>query len=1411
MGFALVETGANANTTYTAGTGSSNTADTYSFGAGATSTTDRAFGGLRSSNLVPTIGASFVNNTSTTITSLSITYTGEQWRLGALSREDRLDFQYSTTATSLTSGTYTDVDALDFVAPVTTGTVGLLDGNITANRIVKTSTISGLSILPGATFWIRYTDFAATGANDGLAIDDFSLTPVGMPPCAQTVTNTNTGATFCTIQAAVDAPATLSGHTINVGSGNYNEQVSIGKSLTIIGVGATKPILNFTGTPALSNGHPTIFDITTANVRIENLDFEVDLTKLNSAVLASAANISNLAVVNNTINPYRSGAITSSFGNRNAISINYGGPTSYRFNSSNSSGLLIQGNSVSYNNNTTPADATDDAGFRAGVATDEGGGSFTGNTIQATSADILVRFALNGAVSITNNNFNGFGLELAEFNAGALSLMITGNTFNGTFGSPFTSSLRLKNNTSSIPTTVANNTFTGHNLGISLENYQAVTVDNNTFTPAANSTTYRHIVENTKEGSSSSGAFTPMVSLTLTRNTFNGSGTTGGIGLGFYNQDNDSPVFGTFTLGTPGNENNFTSGLGTFIYLDNSTGTASPNATPVAPWATNLNAVNNRFDAGNGLKPTSALTVAERATLETKLFHKPDDAQLGLITYFNPVHNLTQNTYFNTIQPAIDAANANDVIELAEFTFNERVTIDKPLSLTGASKTNTIIDGTGLSGTGSGIALNSGVTNVTIKNLTVQNFAGASPNSNAGIFGTLSNSNLLVDNVQSLSNVGGAGFYANGPVQGVTITNSTFSGHTGGARGIVIWNGFKQNIVISNNIVSNNNCCGIELQDGTASGVTITGNTVFNNADNGIGVVGLKAGAGPTLIANNVLNNNGRFGIEIKNPNGTGFTSGDGSIVIENNTVSFAATAGMNNRDHAGISVYRRAFLVNNSEGYPDVPTGVVVRNNNVSGYQHLNQVSAPTESEGFGIVIEGTNHTVTGNTLNNNNIGIQQQGGGHTNANYVMNNSGDGDQAAGQSPGYFGRGNATVACGNTVSGNNFSGNTTDTRNAGPGAGKPELVKNLTTGSVFCTIQSAVDAATAGNSLSVSAGTYDELVTVNKALTIQGTGASSNVTFTGTVPGSTLASLFTVAASDVTIQNLGFTVDLSKTHSAIHTTGDNRTNLQIIGNTITPTGTPAGSYGRRNAIGINPNISGIPGYAQDGDGFTGVVVKGNTVNISAGGILNSFRAAVQMDLSGGTIGGSTPADGNTFTAINHDVNVRFSNQGPVTIQNNTSLGGGIQLAELNPGAGLITIANNTLTGATVQPATGQLGTGALMRIQNNTAGTTVSIANNGFTNYRWAMSVENFNTVTLSGNTFTPLANSTDYRQHLLQHQTAGYNTQRVGSPGTGGGHADGQRLQRLGSCGWHGHCLLQPPSGWSKPQHRELCAGHGG
>jgi hypothetical protein len=181
IGWAFSEGGTNANTTYTAGTGSSTTGDTYSFGAASLS--ERAFGGLRSGTLIPIIGVSFINNTGSIISQLPITYIGEQWRAGVTNRgaADRLDFQLSTDATSLITGTWTDYDALDFQSPNINTTAGALDGNAAGNRTSVSSIITGLNIINGSTFWIRWTDFDITSSDDGLAIDDFSIDETNLP------------------------------------------------------------------------------------------------------------------------------------------------------------------------------------------------------------------------------------------------------------------------------------------------------------------------------------------------------------------------------------------------------------------------------------------------------------------------------------------------------------------------------------------------------------------------------------------------------------------------------------------------------------------------------------------------------------------------------------------------------------------------------------------------------------------------------------------------------------------------------------------------------------------------------------------------------------------------------------------------------------------------------------------------------------------------------------------------------------------------------------------------------------------------------------------------------------------------------------------------------------------------------
>ncbi len=220
VGWDLTETGGGArdNEQYAADNGASTTGDTESFGA--TAATERALGSLRSGTLIPVYGACFTNNTGGTITSLDIGYTGEEWRLGTAARTDSLTFEHSTDATSLVTGTWTGVAALTFTTPVTT-TTGAKDGNVAANRtVIAPVNVPGFNIANGASFWIRWNDTDASGADDGLAVDDFSLTPQGgaanaavVPTCPSPLTTTTGSATSVGV-SATDADGTVTSATI---------------------------------------------------------------------------------------------------------------------------------------------------------------------------------------------------------------------------------------------------------------------------------------------------------------------------------------------------------------------------------------------------------------------------------------------------------------------------------------------------------------------------------------------------------------------------------------------------------------------------------------------------------------------------------------------------------------------------------------------------------------------------------------------------------------------------------------------------------------------------------------------------------------------------------------------------------------------------------------------------------------------------------------------------------------------------------------------------------------------------------------------------------------------------------------------------------------------------------------------
>lgn len=247
-GWYFVETGNNANTTYGVDDGTSNSGNTFSYGS--TGSTDRALGMLRSSSLVPTIGAQLRNESGQALSEIGVNYTGEQWRLGVTGRADSLQFQYSLNATSIvdTAATWTTVAALNFASPTTTGAAGKLDGNAAANRTAISGTISGLNLPVNATIWVRWNDIDIAGADDGLAIDDVSFAVAGGPPVDLPPSVVSTSPLNAAINVALNS-------TLSV---NFSEAVTLGNpwfTLTCASSGAHTATVsggpsNYTLTPS---------------------------------------------------------------------------------------------------------------------------------------------------------------------------------------------------------------------------------------------------------------------------------------------------------------------------------------------------------------------------------------------------------------------------------------------------------------------------------------------------------------------------------------------------------------------------------------------------------------------------------------------------------------------------------------------------------------------------------------------------------------------------------------------------------------------------------------------------------------------------------------------------------------------------------------------------------------------------------------------------------------------------------------------------------------------------------------------------------------------------------------------------------------------------------------------------------
>ena len=245
-------------TAYVAGTGSSNTGALYSFGvAGTNAVTDRALGSVASGTTTTIFQAArLTNNTGATVTSLDISYVGEQWRNGGIATAHTLTFEYQVANASAITGPnapatgWTTFAPLSFTGPVATATAGALDGNAAGNRTAKSATLT-VTVNSGQEIWLRWLDPDDTGGDHGLAIDDFSVVAHGGPggpgDDAPSVTGTTPANNAISVPVASTMVITFS-ESVNATASAFSIQCPLGAPQTF--TQSASPASSFTLTPA---------------------------------------------------------------------------------------------------------------------------------------------------------------------------------------------------------------------------------------------------------------------------------------------------------------------------------------------------------------------------------------------------------------------------------------------------------------------------------------------------------------------------------------------------------------------------------------------------------------------------------------------------------------------------------------------------------------------------------------------------------------------------------------------------------------------------------------------------------------------------------------------------------------------------------------------------------------------------------------------------------------------------------------------------------------------------------------------------------------------------------------------------------------------------------------------------------
>ncbi len=253
--------------------GANNTGNIYNYG---TNAADRAIGSLASITTgTIDFGVKITNTTGAPVNQINVSYMGEQWRVGDGNNVDKLRFSYSTNATALNTGTYTNFNDLDFAAPIISLTGGTLNGNLAGNRTARNSTIVlATPLAAGATVWFKWTDIDDFGADAGMAVDDLVVTLLNgtQNPTITSATAAMAGDYTVTVSNANGCSATAS-TTVVVGSpatASITGLASICGAGTVTLTASGGTTYNWNTTETTASISPNVTATTTYTVTVTN-------------------------------------------------------------------------------------------------------------------------------------------------------------------------------------------------------------------------------------------------------------------------------------------------------------------------------------------------------------------------------------------------------------------------------------------------------------------------------------------------------------------------------------------------------------------------------------------------------------------------------------------------------------------------------------------------------------------------------------------------------------------------------------------------------------------------------------------------------------------------------------------------------------------------------------------------------------------------------------------------------------------------------------------------------------------------------------------------------------------------------------------------------------------------------------